>query len=69
MLELSTSLLRLVPKKMTATYIDKWLKSFDPPIIVRVEQDKVLLDTRTILDEELKTVARAINELASEMVL
>ncbi len=65
LMDLSTRLLRLMPKKMSARYIDEWLRACDPPIIARVEQDKVILDVRTIQDEELKIVARAIKDLAS----
>jgi L-seryl-tRNA(Ser) seleniumtransferase len=65
LMDLRTRLLCLIPVKMSARYIDEWLRAFDPPIIARVEQDKVFLDVRTIQDEELKTVARAIKDLAS----
>lgn len=65
LMELHTRLLRLTPFKMTAHSIIETLKHFDPPIIVRVEQDKVLLDVRTIQDKELKIVATAINSLNS----
>ena len=65
LLELNTRLLRLSPVKMTAQQINETLKACDPPVIVRVEQDSVLLDVRTIQDKELKTVAQAINDLNS----
>ena len=65
LLNLPTRLLRLIPEKMSAHSIGEWLKSFDPPIIVRVEQDSVLLDMRTIQDRELKTLAGAVKKLAS----
>jgi L-seryl-tRNA(Ser) seleniumtransferase len=67
-MDLRTRLLCLIPVKMSARYMDEWLRAFDPPIIARVEQDKVFLDVRTIQDEELKTVARAIKDLASMTV-
>jgi len=63
--ELPTHLLCLRPNKISAQYMDEWLKYYDPPIIVRVDQDNVLLDVRTVQDKEMKTVARAIKELAS----
>ena len=66
LMELHTRLLRLRPVKMTAQLINEKLKAFNPPVIVRVEQDSVLLDVRTIQDKELKTVAKAINEINSE---
>jgi L-seryl-tRNA(Ser) seleniumtransferase len=63
--DLPTRLLSLIPKKMSARSMDEWLKSYDPPIIVRVDQEKVILDVRTIQDNEMKTVAVAIKKLAS----
>jgi L-seryl-tRNA(Ser) seleniumtransferase len=68
LMDLRTRLLCLIPAKMSARYMDEWLRAFDPPIIARVEQDKVFLDVRTIQDEELKIVAGAIKDLASMMV-
>ena len=65
LLELPTRLLCLTPGKISAKNMDEWLKSFDPPIIVRVEKDNVLLDVRTIQDQEIKSVARAVKELAA----
>jgi L-seryl-tRNA(Ser) seleniumtransferase len=66
LLELPTRLLCLRPKNMSAKYMSEWLRSFETPIIVRVEQDNVLLDLRTIQDEEMGVVANAIKELACE---
>jgi len=63
LLELPTRLLRLNPVKMTAHEISEALKSCTPPIIVRVEQESVLLDVRTIQEKELKPVAECINNL------
>ena len=62
--ELPTRLLCLTPKKMSAQEMEGWLRSYDPPIIVRIETDQVLLDMRTIQEKELKTVAQAIKKLA-----
>ena len=62
--ELPSRLLCLIPKELSAFNIEKWFRSFNPPIIVRVESDNVLLDVRTIQEKELKTVAQAIKELA-----
>ncbi len=62
--ELPTRLLCLTPKKMPAQEMEGWLRSYDPPIIVRIETDQVLLDMRTIQEKELKTVAQALKKLA-----
>jgi seryl-tRNA(Sec) selenium transferase len=45
--------------------MEGWLRSYDPPIIVRIETDQVLLDMRTIQERELKTVAQALKQLAT----
>ena len=63
LMELHTRLLRLTPVKMAAYQINEKLKACDPPVIVRVEQDSVLLDVRTIQNKELKIVAQAVNDL------
>ena len=65
LLELPSRLLCLLPGTLSAHQIEEWFRSFTPPIIVRVEKDQVLLDVRTVQEEELKTVAQAIKELAA----
>ncbi len=62
--KLPTRLLCLTPKKMSAQEMEGWLRSYDPPIIARIETDQVLLDMRTIREKELKTVAQALKKLA-----
>ena len=61
--ELQSSLLCLSPKKLTAHTMEERLRAYDPPIIVRVEKDNILMDVRTIQEKELKTVAQAIRDL------
>ncbi len=62
---LPSRLLRITPGALSAHEMEEWFRAFDPPIIVRVEKDQVLMDLRTIQDEELKTVARAVGTLAT----
>lgn len=54
LLELPSRLLCLVPRGLSAHYMEKWFRSYDPPIIVRVESDNVLLDARTIQERSSK---------------
>jgi L-seryl-tRNA(Ser) seleniumtransferase len=63
LLELPSSLLCLVPRKLSPQFMEAWLRAYDPPVIARVEKERVLLDVRTIQQRELKTVAHAIKEL------
>jgi L-seryl-tRNA(Ser) seleniumtransferase len=64
LLELPSRLLCLVPKKMHSQFMERWLRTSEPPIVTRVEKEKVLFDVRTIQEKELKTAARAIRDLA-----
>lgn len=64
LLELATRQLRLTPTRLSPHHMETWLRSHNPPIIVRIEKDSVLLDLRTIQDQEMKIVAQAIKELA-----
>jgi L-seryl-tRNA(Ser) seleniumtransferase len=66
LLELPSRLLCLLPEKLSAHQIEARLRSYTPPIIVRVEKDHVLVDVRTVQEEELKTVAQAIKVLAAQ---
>jgi L-seryl-tRNA(Ser) seleniumtransferase len=65
LLELPTRLLCLIPEKLSAHQMEEWLRSYTPPIIVRVEKDQVLLDVRTVQEGELKTAVEAIKALAA----
>lgn len=63
LLELPTCLLCLTPLERDAQSIEGWLRNYSPPIIARVEKEKVLLDVRTMQQKELKTVAAALISL------
>ena len=65
LLSMPTSLLALSPGKLSAHAMESRLRAFDPPVIARVEKERVLLDVRTIQDKELGTVAQAIQTLAA----
>jgi L-seryl-tRNA(Ser) seleniumtransferase len=41
------------------------LRRSDPPIVARVEGDRVVLDLRTVLPEQDRLVAAALNALGS----
>jgi L-seryl-tRNA(Ser) seleniumtransferase len=62
--ELPTKLVCLIPKSLTSHFMESWLRAYDPPLIARVEKERVLLDVRTIANNELKTAARAVKDLA-----
>ena len=63
--ELKTRLLCLTPGTFSAKQIESGLRSNTPPVIVRVEREKVMLDVRTIQEGEFEMVAKAIRELGA----
>jgi L-seryl-tRNA(Ser) seleniumtransferase len=63
---IKSRLLCLSPNRLSASRIVDILRSCDPPIIARLEKNQVLLDIRTIGDQELETVAKAIKKTATE---
>ena len=65
LLELPTRLVCLIPGELSSRFIETWLRTCDPPVIGRLEKERVLLDVRTLQERELKTVAQAIKDLAN----
>jgi L-seryl-tRNA(Ser) seleniumtransferase len=64
LLEIPTRLVCLVPDRMPSHFMEVWLRSYDPPIIGRLERDRFILDVRTIQDQEVAVVARAVRTLS-----
>ncbi len=60
-----TRVVAITSKKYNASRIEKTLRSFDPPIIGRIEHDTYLLDVRTMNDKDFETVKRAFLRLVS----
>jgi L-seryl-tRNA(Ser) seleniumtransferase len=55
--ELPTKLVELSSAAMSADQIERHLRSLDPPVIARIHNDRVVLDLRSVLDEETETLA------------
>jgi L-seryl-tRNA(Ser) seleniumtransferase len=63
---LPTCLLALRSPALTAQDISARLRSFDPPIIARVEEERVLLDLRTVFPEQDQLVIQGLSALARD---
>jgi L-seryl-tRNA(Ser) seleniumtransferase len=55
--ELPTRLVELSREGMSADRIEQHLRSLDPPVIARIQDDRVVLDLRTVLDDEVELLA------------
>jgi len=57
---LATSLVVITPARGTAVDLLRRLREHEPPVIARIEQERVLLDPRTVLAGEDDLVVDAI---------
>ncbi|HMA44127.1 MAG TPA: L-seryl-tRNA(Sec) selenium transferase [Gemmatimonadales bacterium] len=60
--KLKTWLVRLTADRLSADGLIERLRGSDPPIIARIEDGHVVLDPRTILPDQVETVARGVAE-------
>jgi L-seryl-tRNA(Ser) seleniumtransferase len=63
MLELPTVCVAVSIAGMHAGRIERHMRSYDPPIIGRVENDRFIVDLRTVQDDEIETIAGALDVL------
>ncbi len=63
---LPTVLISVTHSQMTANQIEAALRLSEPPVIARIVDDRVLLDLRTVAENEESEVERAILSLASQ---
>jgi len=61
--QLPTCCISMVSETMTPDQMDLYFRSFNPPIIGRIENDRYLLDCRTIQSDEISIVSKAITAI------
>jgi L-seryl-tRNA(Ser) seleniumtransferase len=60
-----TKLVSLQSGKMTAEEVAARLRDNTPPVFARIEQGRVLLDMRTVYDEEIDMIAVALDKISA----
>jgi len=63
--EVATSLIGVRSKKMTANEVEERLRGLAVPIVARISGDEVLLDLRTIDEEEFPLIKEGLMRTAS----
>ena len=66
LLELPSWGLAITVKGLSANRIESFMRGFSPPIIVRIKEDRIIVDPRTILEDELAIIETAFGNLLSE---
>ncbi len=61
--KIPTVLVGLKSKKMSARRMEEKLRALEVPIIVRVDKDEVLLDLRTISEDEFLFIAEGLRQV------
>lgn len=61
-LQLPTVLLSLSRDGQSPAQTERWLRSLDPPVIARIEHDRVVLDLRTVLPEQDEILSALLGE-------
>ena len=59
-LELPTVLLAIARAGESPDRTETWLRSLDPPVIARIEHDRVVLDLRTVLPDQQELLAQVL---------
>jgi L-seryl-tRNA(Ser) seleniumtransferase len=59
-IELDTVLLVLERDGASANHLEQQLRAANPPIIARIQDDRVVLDLRTVLEEQDDLLAQAL---------
>ena len=61
---LPTRLTRLKPRHVSASALETKLRTLQPPIVSRIEHERVLLDLRTVMPEQDKELLAALAGLS-----
>jgi len=62
-LTLPTRCLTIRPKTMSVTALDRKLRAFDPPVMGRIENDRFIIDPRTLQPGQEKILANILKKL------
>ena len=60
--ELPTMTLIIKPRTFSVNKLEENLRKGDPPIICRISKDELVLDMRTVFDEEIPLLAQGIEK-------
>jgi len=64
--QIPTVLIAVKNKKMSATKMEEKLRGLDVPIIVRVDKDEILLDPRTVEEDEFPFIVEGLKQINNE---
>ncbi|MFN7065457.1 MAG: L-seryl-tRNA(Sec) selenium transferase [Aquificaceae bacterium] len=54
--------------RLSTTELEKLLRKADPPIVARIKEDKILLDVRTLTEEDLRHIPEVLRKLFKQEI-
>lgn len=66
MLDLPSCCLGVTVDKMSANAVERWMRNHSPPIIGRIENDRFIMDPRTLQAEEIDIIEEAFAGMLSD---
>ena len=60
--ELPTMVLAIKPRTLSVNKLEENLRKGDPPIISRISKEELILDMRTVFDEEIPLLAAGLEK-------
>jgi L-seryl-tRNA(Ser) seleniumtransferase len=64
--QIPTILVGIKNKKMSASKMEKKLRKMEVPIIVRVDKDEILLDLRTVAEDDFAFIIEGLRQITSK---
>jgi len=64
--ELPTAVVAVKPLDLSVNNLEENLRKGDPPIISRISKEELLLDMRTVFDEEIPLIAQAVEKALTQ---
>ena len=64
--QIPTFLVGITNKKMSASRMEEKLRRLEVPIIVRVDKDEILLDLRTVAEDEFTFIFEGLRLIISK---
>ena len=66
LLNLPSRCIGVIVKEMSANGIELWMRRHTPPIIGRIENDRFIMDPRTLQEEELELIEKAFADMLAD---
>jgi L-seryl-tRNA(Ser) seleniumtransferase len=61
--QIPTRVVTVVPRSFSVAELDARLRRFQPPVVARAHQERLVIDVRTVFDSEIATIVEALEKV------